>query len=103
MTRALDAALDARASRVFPDLADELDLARDLADDADDALADDAFDMLVACVPFSTCVKKDGVVPRRRVAATPRPRSGHSVETSRGDAAAATWIFGGDQVAATPR
>ena len=43
MTRALDAALDARASRVFPDLADELDLARDLADDADDALADDAF------------------------------------------------------------
>jgi len=45
MTRALDAALLARASRVFPAaaLADELDVARALADDADDALADDAF------------------------------------------------------------
>ena len=45
MTRALDAALLARASRVFPAraLADELDVARALADDADDALADDEF------------------------------------------------------------
>ena len=33
--------------------------------------------------------------PRRRVAATPRPRRGYSVETSRGDAAVATWIFRG--------
>lgn len=45
MTRALDAALLARASRVFParELADELDVARALADDADDELADDEF------------------------------------------------------------
>ena len=30
---------------------------------------------------------------RRRVAATPRPRRGYSAKASRGDAAAATWIF----------
>ena len=34
---------------------------------------------------------------RRRVAAPPRLRRGYSVETSRGDAAAATWIFSGDE------
>ena len=54
----------------------------------------------------------------RRVAATPRPRRGDSVETGRSDAAAATWKFRGDEsprrrgrdvetpwrrVAATPR
>ena len=37
---------------------------------------------------------------RRRVAATPRLRRGYSVETSRGDAAAARWIFCGDGDAA---
>ena len=36
-----------------------------------------------------------------RVAATPRPRRGYSVERTRGDAAARTWIF--PRVAATPR
>ena len=34
---------------------------------------------------------------RGRVAATPRLPRGRSVETSRGDAAAATWIFGRDR------
>ena len=34
---------------------------------------------------------------RRRVAATPRLRRGYSVETGRGDAAAATWTFRGDR------
>ena len=33
----------------------------------------------------------------RRVAATPRPRRGDSVETGRSDAAAATWKFRGDE------
>ena len=32
-----------------------------------------------------------------KVAATPRPRRGYFVETSRGDAAATTWIFRGDE------
>ena len=36
-------------------------------------------------------------MPWRRVAATPRLRRGYSVETSRGDAAAGTWIFCGDE------
>ena len=36
-------------------------------------------------------------IPWKRVAATPRRRRGYSVETSRGDAAAATWIFRGDE------
>ena len=55
---------------------------------------------------------------RERVAATPRPRRRYSVETRRGDAVAATWIFSGGEwrrrrrrdvdipwrrVAATPR
>ena len=39
-------------------------------------------------------------IPRRRVAATPRPRRGYSVGTSRDDAAAATqdatWLKGAD-------
>ena len=36
--------------------------------------------------------------PWRRVAAPPRPRRGYySVDTRRGDAAAATWIFGGEK------
>ena len=35
----------------------------------------------------------DGDIPWRRVAATPRRRRGYSVETGRGDAAAATGIF----------
>ena len=35
-------------------------------------------------------------IPRRRLAAPPRPRRGHDAETSRDDAAAATWIFRGD-------
>ena len=34
--------------------------------------------------------------PRGRDAAPPRPRAGYSVETSRGAAAAASWIFRGD-------
>ena len=34
-------------------------------------------------------------IPRKRVAATPRPRRGYSVGTSR--AAAATWIFRGNE------
>ena len=34
-------------------------------------------------------------IPWRRVAATPRLPRGYSMETSRGDAAAATWIFRG--------
>ena len=34
---------------------------------------------------------------RGRVAATPRPRRGYSAETSRGDAAAATLFFRGDE------
>ena len=34
-------------------------------------------------------------IPRRRVAAPPRLGRGYSVETSRGDAAAGTWIFRG--------
>ena len=40
---------------------------------------------------------RDVDTPRRRVAATPRPPRGHSVEASRGDAAAATWAFRGDE------
>ena len=36
----------------------------------------------------------DADIPWRRVAATPRLRRGYSVETSRGDAAAATRTFG---------
>jgi len=41
---------------------------------------------------------RDDVPPaRRRVAATPRLRRGYSVETSRGDAAVATWIARGDE------
>ena len=35
--------------------------------------------------------------PWRRIAATPRLRRGYIVETGRGDAAAATWIFRGDE------
>ena len=35
-------------------------------------------------------------IPQRRVAARPRSRRGHSSGTSRGAAAAATWIFLGD-------
>ena len=38
-----------------------------------------------------------GAVCHGRVAATPRRQRGYSVETSRGDAAAATWIFRGDE------
>ena len=38
----------------------------------------------------------DVEIPRRRVAATPRPQHGDSVEISRADAAAATWIFRGE-------
>ena len=34
---------------------------------------------------------------RRRAEAPPRLRRGYSVETSRDDAAAATWIFRGDK------
>ena len=35
--------------------------------------------------------------PRRRVAAAPRPRRGWAAETSRGDAAAATWMGRGNK------
>ena len=41
-------------------------------------------------------------IPRRRVAATPRLRRGYSAEASRGDAAAATWIFRGDKTPQVP-
>ena len=40
---------------------------------------------------------RDVDTPRRRVAATPRPPRGHSVETGRGDAAAATWTLPKDE------
>ena len=36
-------------------------------------------------------------IPWRQVAATPRPPLGYSAETSRSDAAAATWIVRGDK------
>ena len=40
---------------------------------------------------------RDVDIPRRGVAAPPRPRRGYSAERSRGDAAAATWIFRGEE------
>ena len=39
----------------------------------------------------------------KEIAATPRPRRGHFVETNRGDAAAASWTFRWKEIAATPR
>ena len=45
---------------------------------------------------------RDADVPRRRVAATPRPPRGYFVEMSRGPAAAGTWVVRG-RVAAPPR
>ena len=39
----------------------------------------------------------DAEIPWGHVVATPRLRRGDSVATSRGDAAAATWIFRGDE------
>ena len=36
-------------------------------------------------------------IPRRRVAATPRPLRGYSVETALDSAAAATWTFSGNE------
>ena len=46
---------------------------------------------------------RDANIPRRRVAAPPRPRREHSVKTGRGATAAATWIFRGDDERARAR
>ena len=56
---------------------------------------DEEADLMIAVGGDGTFSRAD--LPLTNLAATPRPRRGDSAETSRGDAAAATWIFRGDK------